>query len=181
MVRKDERSIDDIVDFRVGSVEHRGREWLRKNSLGIAHRVYLDLFRNIAMGQGLSERYANSLEIKLKNKYSQSGKLKLNFIVNYFDEDTGEIPLWKFFEFGTRRHFIEPKNTKALRWQTGTTSSVTGAGSPIYAFSKGHFVSGIKPRKVLYWTLKRGHKRFGNQLVKGLKKFLKDNATEIGV
>lgn len=185
------RDIDQILDYRLESTPHRAREWTRKNSLKIAQKIYGTLFYNIAIGKQLSERYANSLEIKLANKYSQGGKLKLVFKVNYFDEETGNIPLWAYFEYGTKRHFIEPKNAKALRWGTGSSAGQSqtstsrlasgSAGETVYAFSKGHFVSGIKPRKVLYWTLKRGNKPFGNALMKGLRKFLKDNATELGV
>ncbi len=191
-VNRKERDVDDIIDFRLGSIPHRAREWVRKNGLKIAERVYGDLFYSIAVGQQLSERYANSLEIKLANKYSQSGRLKLVFKVNYFDQETGNVPLWAFFEYGTKRHFIAPKKAKALRWEVGGTTgsqsqtltqALSSNANPdsVYAFSKGHFVSGIKPRKVLYWTLKRGNKKFGNELVKGLRKFLKDNATELGV
>lgn len=191
-VNRKEKSVDDVIDFRLGSLPHRAREYSRKHALKIAERVYGNLFYSIALGQQMSERYANSLEIKLANKYSQSGKLKLVFKVNYFDQETGEIPLWAFFEYGTKRHFIAPRNKKALKWEVGGTTgsqsqTLTQALSSntnpdnVYAFSKGHFVSGIKPRKVLYWTLKRGNKKFGNELMKGLRKFLKDNATELGV
>lgn len=43
----------------------------------------------------------------------------------------------KFLEFGTSPHFIAPVNKKALRWKGGTE----------WFFSKGHMVSGIKPRR----------------------------------
>ena len=186
------RNIDDVVDFRIGSVDHRAREWLRKNTLRIAERVYGDLFKNIAFGQQLSERYADSLEIKLKNRYSLQGKpLMLKFTVNYFDQETGKVPLSEYFEYGTRRHFIAPVKAKALRWNVGSSATQSqtttsrfasgSAGENVYAFSKGHFVSGIKPRRVLYWTLKRGNRKFTNLLARELKKFLKATSMEIGI
>jgi len=43
----------------------------------------------------------------------------------------------KFLEFGTSPHFISPKTKKALRWKVKNE----------VFFSKGHMVSGIKPRR----------------------------------
>ena len=56
-----------------------------------------------------------------------------------------------------------------------------GAGDPIYAFSKGHQVSGIKARNVLYWTTKRGGKKFKKMLIRQLQRFLDSTATNFGV
>ena len=100
--------------------------------------------------------------------------------------------MWEFFEYGTRRHFIEPVNTQALRWETGGTTgsqqqtltqALSSNDNPdkTYAFSKGHFVSGIKPRKVLYKTLQRGTNKFNKELAKGAEKFIKQTATSIGI
>ena len=43
----------------------------------------------------------------------------------------------KFLEYGTSLHFITPKTKKALRWKVKNE----------VFFSKGHMVSGIKPRR----------------------------------
>ena len=43
----------------------------------------------------------------------------------------------KYLEHGTSPHFIAPVNKKALRWKGGKD----------WFFSKGHMVSGIKPRR----------------------------------
>lgn len=43
----------------------------------------------------------------------------------------------KYLEFGTSSHFIKPTTKKALRWKGGKE----------WFFSKGHQVSGIKPRR----------------------------------
>jgi len=190
-----------ILDYRLESLDHRVREWARKNAVKIAKRTYGVLFKQIAFGEQLSERYANSLEIFLINKGGLGGSIKVGFNVDYFDEETGTVPLWEFFEYGTRRHFIEPKHAKSLRWETGSSGSsnvkTTTQPQPIlpslsqilsttnpdatYAFSKGHFVSGIKPRKVLYKTLQRGTKKFNKELAKGAEKFIKQTATSIGI
>ena len=113
---------NSILDYRLESLDHRVREWARKNAVKIAKRTYGVLFKQIAFGEQLSERYANSLEIFLINKGGLSGSIKVGFNVDYFDEETGTVPLWEFFEYGTRRHFIEPVNKQALRWETGGTT-----------------------------------------------------------
>ena len=113
---------NSILDYRLESLDHRVREWARKNAVKIAKRTYGELFKQIAFGEQLSERYANSLEIFLINKGGLSGSIKVGFNVDYFDEETGTVPLWEFFEYGTRRHFIEPVNKQALRWETGGTT-----------------------------------------------------------
>jgi hypothetical protein len=183
---------NSILDYRLESLDHRVREWARKNAVKIAKRTYGVLFKQIAFGEQLSERYANSLEIFLINKGGLSGSIKVGFNVDYFDEETGTVPLWEFFEYGTRRHFIEPVNKQALRWETGGTTgsqqqtltqALSSNDNPdkTYAFSKGHFVSGIKPRKVLYKTLQRGTNKFNKELAKGAEKFIKQTATSIGI
>jgi hypothetical protein len=173
--------LSKFVELRAESQAHRLREWERKNAVRIAKQTYGELFRQVAFGQQMSERYADSLQISLINKNTLSGELKLGFRVNYFDE-TGKIPLWKFFEEGTRSHWIYPRNAKALRWKTGSLPPTAGAtGASVYAFSKANYVSGIKPRKVLYWTLKRGTQKFANQMAKEGKKFLQATASKVGI
>lgn len=44
-----------------------------------------------------------------------------------------------FLEYGTKLHRVKPKHRKALRW------GVEGG----FAFSRGHWVSGIRPREFL--------------------------------
>ena len=72
--------VDSIIDFRLGSLPHRAREYARKHALKIAERVYGDLFYSIAVGQQLSERYANSLEIKLATTFAEIDVLGTTFL-----------------------------------------------------------------------------------------------------
>ena len=57
----------------------------------------------------------------------------------------------KFLEYGTSPHFISPKTAKALAWQ------VNGK----WFFSKGHMVSGIKPR----WHFRNTSLRMKQQII----------------
>lgn len=65
--------------------------------------------------------------------------------------------IWGWLNNGTERHWVGPRNVSALRFQTGYRSKTrpgrmrSGSGGPSgpFAFSKGHWVSGIDPRD---WT-----------------------------
>lgn len=62
---------------------------------------------------------------------------------------------WLWLDGGTKDHFVAPVNAKALAFQSDYTTKSTpgiigaknGGPSGPMRFSKGHMVSGIKPRK----------------------------------
>ena len=94
-----------------------------------------------------------------------------------FDPRTGKkVPLARFFEYGTDRHWIEPVDAKVLAWPSGGPQS--GRAQAIYSkradntkgdmrFSKGHYVSGI----IGYEPMNQGF-RHG---IKKMKQELEDN------
>ena len=176
-------NIADFIDFRVGSTDHRIKEWLRKNAKRIAEDTYGEQFLTESQAKKMSNRYMSSIRFQLKGANSPGADLEIRFDVKSYKTEDGK-PLWKFFEKGTKKHWIYPRVKKALRWQTGTVSGIaenTSAGDPIYAFSKGHQVRGIKARNVLYWTTKRGTKKFKRALIQQLQRFLDSTATNFGV
>jgi hypothetical protein len=58
--------------------------------------------------------------------------------------------VFHYLDKGTRRHFVAPRNKKALHWVEQGEDR----------FSKGHFVSGVKPRKYLAETKGKWDKRY---------------------
>ena len=184
--------ISQFIEFRVGSVNHRAREWLRKNTKRIAEKTYRQQFITESDLKGMSERYKNSLKFHLVGMNTPHANLVLEFEVSDYKTDDGK-PLWAWFEFGTKSHMIFPRTKKALRWEVGgttgsqtttltqTLSQNTDGGNSVYAFSKGHKVSGIKARKVLYFTAKYGTRRFKNKLIRELQQFLDRTASKVGV
>lgn len=76
-------------------------------------------------------------------------------------------PIAAFLEHGTRDHPVAPVRKKALRWRTGGRGPVSAfrAGPALasgnFAFSKGHRVSGIKPRRIFLGFWKRARRKFG--------------------
>lgn len=184
-------NLNDLVEFRLGSVDVRAREWLRKNTLRIAKQTLGSVFIEQAKSKEMSERYIDSVKFHLKGANTPTADLQLTMDVKSYKTDDGK-PLWKWFEHGTKKHWIYPKFKKALRWETGGQTgsqtktmtqilSRTGMGDPVYAFSKGHQVSGIKARKVLYWTTQFGTKKFQRMLIRELQRFLDSTATKVGV
>lgn len=63
--------------------------------------------------------------------------------------------VYGFLNYGTKRHFVAPKAGGVLRFRTGYRTktqrgrirSRSGGASGGVAYSKGHYVSGIKARK----------------------------------
>ena len=169
-------NVNKFIEFRLGSVDFRIKQWIRKNAKRIAEDTYGLVFISESKSKKMSERYIDSIRFAYKNP-------NITFTVKSYKTEDGK-PLWKFFEKGTKKHWIYPRVKKALRWQTGTVSGIgenVGAGDPIYAFSKGHQVRGIKARNVLYWTTKRGTKKFKRALIQQLQRFLDSTATNFGV
>ena len=176
-------NIDDFIGFRGDSWGTRAREWLRKNAKRIADETYGEQFLTESQSKKMSNRYMSSIRFHLKGANTPNSDLIITFDVKSYKTEEGK-PLWKFFERGTKKHWIYPRVKKALRWETGKVSGIAEnmtAGDPIYAFSKGHQVSGIKARKVLYWTTKRGTKKFKKALIRGLQNYMDSTATNFGV
>lgn len=72
-------------------------------------------------------------KVEWKSRYASNGQRELIMI---WTNDK----VFGYLEHGTKRHFVAPKNKKALHWPKGVTPGF---------FSKGHWVSGIKARRYL--------------------------------
>lgn len=174
-----------IARLRLESYPFRVQEWLRKNAVSIAHRTIGEEFLRLCDDRGMTERYKQSLQIE--SELSEDG-IKLRIYVDYKDRDGKNIPLDEYFEYGTRDHWIEPKDKKALHWikQGGgspqsiySQSSETEDGESM--FSKGHYVKGIEARMVMTDTQKNGYPKFKAELMTQLNAFMDETATGIGI
>ena len=178
--------ISKFIEFRLGSVSHRTREWLRKNAVRIAKQTLGQEFITQADMKGMSDRYKDSIKFHLVGKNMPNSNLAIQFEVKEYKTKDGK-PLWAYFEFGTKSHDIFPKKKQALRWESGATEfhfsggEQMGGGNPVYLFSKHNYVSGIKARKVLFNTEKFGARKFKNKLVNELQRFLNKSASKVGV
>ena len=175
-----------ITRMRLDSYSTRVQEWLRKNAVAIAHRTIGEEFLRLCDARGMTQRYSQSLVIE--SDVSLNG-LKLKIYLDYKDRDGKNIPLDLFFEHGTKDHWIEPKEKKALHWiDTGGTQAKaiysqgeTSSQAGVSRFSKGHYVSGIKARNIMTDTKKIGYPKFKKELMRQLRDYMEKTATAIGV
>ena len=92
-------------------------------------------------------------------------------------EITTQDEAYGFVDQGTKAHFVAPVNAKALAFQTGYTpktspgiiGSTSGGASGPMAFSKGHMVSGIKPRKFSEKITDKWKSEFGKRMIVAMK------------
>ena len=191
MVNVSRLTTSGIIDLRLESAGFRAKEWARKNAIRVAKKTYGQVFIEQAKAKEMSERYIDSIKFHLVGANTPNADMEITFDVKSYKTEDGK-PLWKFFEYGTKAHWIYPKFKKALRWETGGQTgsqtktmtqilSRTGMGDPEYAFSKGHRVSGIKARSVLFWTKKFGTGRFTKQFARELQAYMDSTATKLGV
>ena len=186
-------NLEQLVDFRLGSVDVRAREWLRKNTIRIAKQTYGSVFIGQAQAKNMSDRYIKSIKFHLKGANTPTANLELTFDVKSYKTDDGK-PLYKWFEHGTKKHWIYPKFKKALRWQKagGTSfaessavnypttpqtymSEQIGAGESVYAFSKGHQVSGIQATNIMRDMIENAMPQFKQEIATGLERFYKES------
>ena len=178
---------EDIIWLRADSWEFRAKEWIRKNALKLAKKSFGQDFLAVSQSEKMSDRFIKSLKFN-QNSNIGNNEMSISFTVSSYKTDDDK-PLWKFFEYGTKDHWIEPVNAKALHWTKGSSggrpqgiyfqSSETQEGDSM--FSKGHYVRGITARKIVTDTRKIGYPKFRRELMRQLKEYMKNTATSIGV
>ena len=141
----------EIKALKLGSMEFRLQEFVRKRAERIARETIGFEIAQIASNMGMSSRYVDSI------KYTVEGighNLKLKIDLDYFGQDGEPLGFW--FEHGTKDHWIEPKGNdpSVLHWVDGGK----------HFFSKGHMVSGIKPHKIFDEGKDRGMPEFIGRL-----------------
>lgn len=148
----------NLTALRLESAPFRLSEHIRKNAKNWAEKTFGEIFLRVARGYNRSQRYQQSLKIDMNG-------MNLEMELDYRGQD-GDEPLGRWFEEGTRTHFIAPKDPdKVLSWVQD--------GKRFY--SKGHFVSGIIPMPVMEMTLREGMPIFKAMLKKETESFLEAN------
>lgn len=96
--------------------------------------------------------------------------------------DAEGVQKWVWLNEGTRRHWVGPRRAKLLRFQVGYNRSTTprklssqrGGSFGPFAYSKGHFVSGITAREWIIVIYEQRHipmrQSINEALARGLKK-----------
>ncbi|KKN69403.1 hypothetical protein LCGC14_0441300 [marine sediment metagenome] len=115
--------------------------------------------------QRLTTTRTGTLARSWRSKQKQPGTIEFTNIAK--SSGAQGIPYASFLEFGTRRHRIVPRFKKALRWRLGSGQPVssfqatTALASNQFAFSKGHFVAGIKKRLIFLKTFRKEGAQLG--------------------
>ena len=110
-----------------------------------------------------------------------------NTIVNTWWSPAKRLCDW--FEFGTPRHWIQPKNPKGvLAWQA-PGSAGESHGNAIYyqsgvkkgtwLFSKGHYVSGLPKTEAMHKGFDSGIIKLQQKIHKEIRKFAESHEMEI--
>ena len=174
-----------VARLRLDSYSFRVQGWLRKNAWSIAQRTMGEEYLRLCDDRGMTERYKQSLVIETEE--SGTG-VKVKLYVDYKDRDGKNIPLDLYFEHGTKDHWIEPKNKKALHWiDTGGSrpQAIYSQGGDskegVARFSTGHFVRGIEARNIMTDTKRLGYPKFKKELMRQLRDYMDKTATSIGV
>lgn len=120
-----------------------------------------------------------------KSKSKKKTSIRYRYIiVNDWGKTNDEskwVPLAKFFEFGTKQHWIEPRNKKALSW-THPGEAGEHHGHAIFfknsenfkgrrKFSKGHYVSGLPKTLSMTSGVSHGKTRLSRKIKTELSKF----------
>ena len=95
--------------------------------------------------------------------------------------------IYRYVNDGTKRHWVEPKKAKALRFRSLYTAKTTpgkmvarsgGASGPFW-YSKGHWVSGIDDRNFDEAIQKEWEPKFKSRMEDAMKKAAKVSGNEI--
>ena len=161
----DEKHIKRVTDKKASKLYHEGG-WRY-----VSKSLWKEKVRD------LDKKVVDDAEDELKVIKKKNNEMSISFTVSSYKTDDDK-PLWKFFEYGTKDHWIEPVNAKALHWTKKGggrpqgiyfQSSATQEGDSM--FSTGHYVRGIKAREVMGRTKKRGIQKFKNLLINKIEEY----------
>jgi hypothetical protein len=121
---------------------------------------------------------------KAEFKHSVEVKSSINFVMTAGTDND----IYSMLNEGTRAHFVGPRNVSALRFRgtytaktiPGVLSSKGGGASGEYGFSKGHWVSGIKPRDWDLVEAKNLEKKLPARVEKAIKRALDESVVSQG-
>ena len=138
-------------------------------------RIQYPRWRRMKIRQILQEIIVKEIKAKMERKYfspkiientrlghikiDQNGDIEYSIISDYKSEEGFDVALAR--EEGTKRHWIAPVRKLALHWVSGY----------IHLFSRGHWVRGIKPHKLIERTMKQRHGMVQKKLDRATDKY----------
>lgn len=150
--------------LRTQSLPFRIEEFIAFRIVGIANETIVKAIRDEAVQKKMPQRYIDNIHAEF-----DSGEL---WIWVDFKGDKGE-KLDLFFEEGTKDHKIEPRIKESLAW---VKRGAIGIFASFMAFSKGHWVSGIRARHVFREGAKKGYPEFKKRLQKEIEDYIAETS-----
>ena len=149
----------DPIDYTILSlknIEDEVNSYLDEHMQQLYDEYVVVEIKELVKAMNMPKEFSNGVAFEKTAK--NTGK-----IINTWGTDDTPLALW--FNYGTRDHWIEPVNAKALAWKNKEGShaqaifyqSGTQEGSTI--FSKGHYVSGVPRTEAMEMGMKAGKKR----------------------
>ncbi len=152
-------TIDNLIR-KLQNIEPQTQEYLDDNMQSLYEQHVIPEMKSVAMAMNLPRKFIDGI------KFVKTGKNEGKIINTW---GTPNKPLARWFNYGTKAHFIAPIGALSLHW-------ITKEGRD--AYSKGHMVSGLQKTNAMEIGLERGMKELKTNTRKDTSDFLIDEANK---
>ncbi len=152
-------TIDNLIG-KLQNVKPQTEQYLDDNMQSLYEQYVIPEVKAIAMAMNLPQKFIDGI------KFVKTGKNEGKVINTW---GTPNKPLSKWFNYGTKAHFIAPIGALSLHW-------ITKEGG--HAFSKGHMVSGLPKTNAMEIGIELGMKKLEADSKKDIGDFLKLEAVK---
>ncbi len=146
-------TIDSLIE-KLENVEPNTQEYLDDNMQSLYEKHVIPEVKSIAMAMNLPRKFIDGI------KFVKTGKNEGKVINTW---GTPNKPLARWFNYGTKSHFIAPIGALSLHW-------ITKEGA--HAFSKGHMVRGLPKTNAMEIGIDVGMARLKSSTQKETNDFL---------
>ena len=180
----------DYMETREVAVEKFGFEWedfIHKKATQIVEEEIIEVIKTRMKSENFSQKIIDATYL---DKVVVRGRGVSAFIKSDYVSSTG-FPVSLAREYGTKRHWVQPLSANiqpiVVNYQTGQISQQPTASQQStypkalhwvsggkHFFSKGHWVSGIRPLKIITKTIKEKRKIVRELLKEETKRWIDD-------
>lgn len=150
-------TIDNLI-VKLQNVKPKTEEYLDDNMQSLYEQYVIPEVKSIAMAMNLPQKFIDGI------KFVKTGKNEGKVINTW---GTPNKPLARWFNYGTKAHFIAPVGALSLHW-------ITKEGT--HAFSKGHMVRGLPKTNAMEIGIDVGMNRLRANAIKDTSDFLSEEA-----
>jgi len=165
---------------KLESVEEKTNKYLNRDMRKLLNSIVIREMKSIARAMNLPQHFING--IKFRKTGPNIGEVINTWGGTYNSSGQFAAPLALWFNYGTARHWIQPKTPGGvLTWIAGEGSNANaifykGNAQPGQRmYSKGHYVSGLPRTEAMEIGLARGMKLLSMKIDRESEGELKDN------